>query len=182
MPGSELELRYERLFAQWLERVQGELGWQIAETRPAGWIRTAYREHGELPAARFALIAFERKLRCVLDALPPVAAAAERDTGLRVDIRADSTPPSPDFPMGMVTVAESAVQSFDPLGARAEVADAVQTNLADRYGRLWPLCPEHDSGLHAITHEGEAVWWCRAQDHPAARIPGSNPESGPGLR
>jgi hypothetical protein len=172
MPGNEFEPRYERLFAQWLERVQTELGWQIVQARPAAWIRTAYREHGELPAARFALIAFERKLRCVEDAFPPVAATAERETGLCVDIRPDFTPPSPDFPVGTVTVAESSVQSFDLPGVHAEVADAIQTYLADRYSHLWPLCPEHAGGLHAVTHEGQAVWWCRTQNRPAARIRG----------
>ncbi|MER0450075.1 hypothetical protein ABR738_36975 [Streptomyces sp. Edi4] len=67
-------------------------------------------------------------------------------------------------------MAESAIQSFDAAGVRAEVADAIQTYLADRYGRLWPLCPEHDNGLHAVAQEGEALWWCRAKNHPGSRI------------
>ncbi|MFF3214176.1 hypothetical protein ACFYYB_26315 [Streptomyces sp. NPDC002886] len=171
MDASELELRYEQLLAQWLERVEGELGFQVTQGPPADWIRDVYRDHGELPADRFAQIAFERKLRLVLDAFPAVAASAERDTGLRVELRPDATHPSPDFPAGTVMVAELAIQSFEPAGVRAEVADAVQTYLADRYGRLWPLCQEHDRGLHAVTYENEALWWCRAQDHPASRIP-----------
>ncbi|MBT2470819.1 hypothetical protein J7E97_23865 [Streptomyces sp. ISL-66] len=171
MDGSELELRYEQFLARWLERVEGELGLQVAEGPPADWVRDVYRDHGELPADRFARIAFERKLRAVLDAFPAVAASAELDTGLRVAIRPDATRPSTDFPAGMVMLAELVVQSFDPAGVRAEVADAVQTYLADRYGRLWPLCPEHERGLHAVTHEGEALWWCRAENHPGGRIP-----------
>ncbi|MET9468000.1 hypothetical protein ABZY44_24970 [Streptomyces sp. NPDC006544] len=171
MEGSDLERRYGQLLAQWLERVECELGLQVAEGPPADWIRDVYRDHGELPADRFAQIAFERKLRFVLEAFPEVAAASARDTGLRVDIRPDVTHPSTDFPAGIVIVAELAIQSFDPAGVRAEVADAVQTYLADRYGRLWPLCQEHDRGMHAVTYESEALWWCRAQDHPGGRVP-----------
>ncbi|MFF8268697.1 hypothetical protein ACF059_15030 [Streptomyces sp. NPDC016562] len=171
MDGRERELRYEQLLAQWLERVECGLGLQVTEGPPPAWVRDVFRDHGELPSERFAHIAFERKLRSVQDAFPAVAASAERETGLRVDIQPDATQPSADFPAGIVMVAELAIQSFDPPGIRAEVADAVQTYLADRYGRLWPLCPEHDRGLHAVTYEGEALWWCRAHDHPGGRIP-----------
>ncbi|MCY0933913.1 hypothetical protein [Streptomyces sp. H34-S4] len=171
MAESEPDPRYEQSFEQWLERVQDELGWEIAQSGPVDWIRDVYHEHGELPSDQFARIAFERKARSVLDALPPLTAVAEQDTNLHIDVRPEFIHPSTDSPGGIVTVAESAIQSFDPAGVRAEVADAVQTYLADRYGRLWPLCPEHDRGLHAVAHEGEALWWCTAKDHRSSRIP-----------
>ncbi|MEV6734217.1 hypothetical protein [Streptomyces sp. NPDC051364] len=170
MADSELERRHEQAFEQWLKRVEGELGWEVVQSGRVDWIRDVYHEHGDLPAHRFARIAFERKARSVLDVLLPLTGSIERETDLRIDTRPEFIHPSTDFPGGIVTVAGSAIQSFDPVGVLAEVADAIQTYLADRYGRLWPLCPEHGTGLHAITHEGEALWWCKAKDHPSIRI------------
>lgn len=53
--------------------------------------------------------------------------------------------------------------------AFAEVADYFQDQLGQTLG-CWPVCQEHDLGLHAEVHDGTAVWWCRRMQHSVARI------------
>jgi hypothetical protein len=55
--------------------------------------------------------------------------------------------------------------------AIAQVADDVQAELMDQHAtRFWPTCGEHDAGLHAEVHDGEAVWWCRVGGHALAVV------------
>ena len=43
----------------------------------------------------------------------------------------------------------------------AEIADLVQGEIScDQGSLLWPVCPTHDRGLHAVVQEALAVWWC----------------------
>ncbi|MER7108160.1 hypothetical protein [Streptomyces sp. NPDC000229] len=142
-----------------------ELGSAMPNKQSIDWIRRVYRENGELPSSRLALMALHRKLDLTCQAFEELADVARRDTGHGIPLHPDASEPSPDFPGGMVTVAESGIQSFDRNGVYAEVADAIQTYLADRYRVLWPLCPLHGTGLHAVVHEGHAVWWCNTGDH-----------------
>ncbi|WP_052434454.1 hypothetical protein [Streptacidiphilus melanogenes] len=43
-----------------------------------------------------------------------------------------------------------------------EVADAAQESAMEHLWRTWPVCPEHDLGLHVRLREedGATVWWC----------------------
>jgi len=56
--------------------------------------------------------------------------------------------------------------------AFAEVADYFQEQLDQHrlLGSIWPVCSEHDVGLHAEVHDGQAVWWCRLGDHAVATV------------
>ncbi|MFD5766995.1 hypothetical protein ACFWIN_14385 [Streptomyces sp. NPDC127049] len=40
------------------------------------------------------------------------------------------------------------------------VADAAQETVAECLWRAWPLCAEHDLGMHARDVEGLLSWWC----------------------
>ncbi|MEU6892376.1 hypothetical protein ABZ934_11380 [Streptomyces sp. NPDC046557] len=160
------ELRYEQRFKCWLRKVDSELAFLPGpEGRSIDWIRDLYREHGELPASRFALLAFDRKARTTSGALKCVADAAGTATRLDIPTTPEFLPPSADLPMGNVAVAGSAIQSFDRQGVWAEVADAVQTYVADRHVTVWPLCRTHGLGLHAVVRGGEAIWWCNGWGH-----------------
>src|SRR5258708_34593126 len=53
--------------------------------------------------------------------------------------------------------------------AFAEVADYFQDQLWSEVG-CWPVCEQHDIGLHGEVHDGVAVWWCRFGKHALARI------------
>jgi hypothetical protein len=50
--------------------------------------------------------------------------------------------------------------------AVAEVADYFQ----DQFGECWPVCRDHNAGLHAEVRDGQAVWWCRPGKHAIAVI------------
>ncbi|MFE9251558.1 hypothetical protein [Streptomyces sp. NPDC007088] len=53
----------------------------------------------------------------------------------------------------------------------AAVAALVQEDLMKRTWRVWPVCGEHGTGLHADTREDVAVWWCAgARGHVAAPV------------
>ncbi|WP_329016283.1 hypothetical protein [Streptomyces sp. NBC_01601] len=48
----------------------------------------------------------------------------------------------------------------DPVAA--DVADAAQETVQAVLWQVWPVCPEHRSGVHADAGADErAVWWCR---------------------
>ncbi|MFE7191372.1 hypothetical protein [Kitasatospora sp. NPDC057541] len=174
MNDREFEARYEDRFAKWLERMDSAPAVLPADGS-TDWIRRVYREHGELPAERFGWLAFDHKCRTVTQALRQVVADVRESTHHDLDILPEFTNPSPGFPAGDVAVAGMAIQSFDGPRVWAEVADAVQSYLADRYRTVWPLCPRHRVGLHAVTHDGGAIWWCNVGEHPGDRIPAGGP-------
>jgi hypothetical protein len=58
-----------------------------------------------------------------------------------------------------------------PEDALAEVADYVQHQFTTRDPfSTWPVCSEHEAGLHAEVREGRAVWRCRVGQHPVADV------------
>ncbi|OKI94449.1 hypothetical protein AMK10_19315 [Streptomyces sp. CB02058] len=48
----------------------------------------------------------------------------------------------------------------DPAHALADIADAAQETVAERLWQAWPLCAEHDLGMHPRDAEGQLSWWC----------------------
>ena len=59
----------------------------------------------------------------------------------------------------------------DPVTALAAVADDAQEAVMISICGVWPTCPKHRLGVHARTHDGAAVWWCRVDGgHVAARV------------
>ncbi|MCX4768082.1 hypothetical protein OG562_45665 [Streptomyces sp. NBC_01275] len=51
----------------------------------------------------------------------------------------------------------------DPAHALAIVADAAQDTVAERLWQAWPLCVEHNLGMHAREAEGQLSWWCAGE-------------------
>jgi len=47
--------------------------------------------------------------------------------------------------------------------ALAIVADAAQDTVAERLWQAWPLCVEHNLGMHAREVEGQLSWWCAGE-------------------
>ncbi|MFJ2791633.1 hypothetical protein ACIPDW_13330 [Streptomyces sp. NPDC087290] len=48
----------------------------------------------------------------------------------------------------------------DPAHALAIVADAAQDTVAERLWQAWPLCVEHNLGMHTRDVQGLLSWWC----------------------
>lgn len=91
---------------------------------------------------------------------------------LRPDVRAEPATFVGDG--GVAIVVDGSEVQFPIAGltepeATAEIASLVQDLLAQPSG-LWPICAEHDVGLHADVHDGLAVWRCRLHGHTAAAI------------
>ncbi|WP_309056117.1 hypothetical protein [Streptomyces sp.] len=57
----------------------------------------------------------------------------------------------------------------DSAEALAIVADAAQETVAELLWQAWPVCVEHDLGMHTRDVEGLLSWWC------AGRRPGGGP-------
>ncbi|MGW2620760.1 hypothetical protein [Streptomyces sp. NPDC001500] len=51
----------------------------------------------------------------------------------------------------------------DAAHALAIVADAAQDTVAERLWQAWPLCVEHNRGMHAREAEGQLSWWCAGE-------------------
>ncbi|MFJ7208304.1 hypothetical protein ACIQWR_32845 [Streptomyces sp. NPDC098789] len=47
--------------------------------------------------------------------------------------------------------------------ALAAVADAAQETVTERLWRAWPLCAEHDLGMHPREADGRLSWWCAGE-------------------
>ncbi|MEU1804285.1 hypothetical protein [Streptomyces sp. NPDC019937] len=161
----DIEQRYERDFITWLERIEKDLHISAQDLKSASWVREVFTTHGELPSARFAHLAFEHRANLTADAVASVTTAARLDTGRDVSLAPYLVPPDEHLPGGSIGVAESDVHACDPVGILVEVADAVQTFVADTYGVVWPVCPDHRSGVHPTRHGSDAVWWCNTGRH-----------------
>ena len=48
----------------------------------------------------------------------------------------------------------------DPTTALTSLAVLIQESLLERTGRVWPVCPRHDLGVHGAARDGTAVWRC----------------------
>ncbi|SEE15267.1 hypothetical protein [Streptomyces sp. TLI_105] len=58
----------------------------------------------------------------------------------------------------------------DPVLALSAVTDASQETVTERLWRAWPLCREHDLGMHLREADGRLSWWCAGGTVP--REPG----------
>ncbi|MFE0704007.1 hypothetical protein [Streptomyces sp. NPDC058872] len=54
----------------------------------------------------------------------------------------------------------------DPAQALRAVADAAQDTITELLWQAWPLCDEHDLGMHPCEVDGRLSWWC-AGDRPS---------------
>ncbi|TKT10819.1 hypothetical protein E4U92_06485 [Streptomyces galbus] len=57
----------------------------------------------------------------------------------------------------------------DPVSALFAVAEAAQDTVSERLWQAWPVCSEHNLGMHLREADERAVWWC-PQDHVRAAV------------
>lgn len=169
MQRSNFEDNYESSFAKWLEGLDPEVTF-LAFGGAKGWVRKVYEENGDMPSKQFAEVAFERKSQISWDAFNSVVESARQATGLEIAIMPEYFYPSPEDPEGKVTVGGAAIDSYDCQEVHAEIAEVIQEYLMGRYVTVWPECSDHRAGMHAVTWDGKAVWWCNTGDHPGGRI------------
>ncbi|MCX5205598.1 hypothetical protein OG897_29575 [Streptomyces sp. NBC_00237] len=51
----------------------------------------------------------------------------------------------------------------DPAQALAIITDAAQETITERLWQAWPLCPEHELGMHPRDADGRLSWWCAGE-------------------
>jgi hypothetical protein len=136
------------------------------------WLRRVFETHG--PVAKDVVMrgARDHQLALASDAAATVLADLHRTTDARpvveIDVWMDS---SIRIAIDGCFTAPSMWEVEQP-EALAEVADYFQEQLDQDpiIGSIWPMCADHDVGLHAEVHGGQAVWWCRLGKHAVATI------------
>ncbi len=51
----------------------------------------------------------------------------------------------------------------NPALSLAAIADAAQETVVERLWQAWPLCADHDLGMHPREADGQLAWWCAGE-------------------
>jgi len=115
----------------------------------------------QLDLARWAVDLVERDIHATLPDRPTIAVDDMDGEGVRIAYNGSYCAPVDLSPT--------------PARTLAEVADYLQDQVCDRWWDdpslgMWPVCSEHNRGLHATVGGDAAVWQCSAGPHTIARI------------
>lgn len=156
-------------FGSWLATLadEPELGLDPSRLSPEvlAWLREVRDRHGEVPPPYLPELMLERRAEVAGAALAVLRAAAERDLALPVDLQPEVEAESGYDPIGSVGLFGEQVRALGPEEAKVTVAEAVQTFVAHVHLTVWPVCPDHRTGLHPELTGGQALWRCRAGGH-----------------
>ncbi|MHC3473543.1 hypothetical protein ACYF6T_33300 [Streptomyces sp. 7R007] len=169
MNAHSAEDRYDQSFHDWLHHLYDALDFPDPADPPA-WVRQIFETNGGLPADAFAQLAFAHRVQDIKEAFARVAATAHARTGIEIPLHFEIEEPSDEFPVGLASFAGSPIWAAEPPKVYVDVAEAIQTHLADRHRTVWPLCPDHRTGTHPKLVSGQAVWWCPAGSHDSEPI------------
>jgi hypothetical protein len=170
-------------FEAWLSRLADdpELDFDPRDPAALGWLREVHRDDGEVTTPWLHRLIFERRRWLAEELLVHIRREAEAEVGplpgLGVGVHQE---PSPEFPSGLVVIEDVAIRAVDPAGAAVEVADGVQTVVAQSRHLIWPQCPVHGNGLHPELFAGEPQWVCGRGPHPQRAIVEIGLLAGPG--
>jgi hypothetical protein len=161
-------------FEQWVQEItfnpesavddQGEAsaGWRR-------WLRDFFEREGPVSKALVKSAAMSHQVALANDAVNAVLADLHRTTAFRpvveVDVWMES---SVRISIDGGFTAPSMLEGERPQ-AFVEVADYLQEQM-DQELRCWPVCWQHDVGLHPEVRGGAALWWCRLGGHAIAAI------------
>ncbi|MGX1851594.1 hypothetical protein OIU91_39160 [Streptomyces sp. NBC_01456] len=54
----------------------------------------------------------------------------------------------------------------NPVLALAAITDAAQETVAECLWQAWPVCDQHDRGMHPRESDGQLSWWCAGRNSP----------------
>jgi hypothetical protein len=157
-------------FAEWLDELARERSIDIDfNGEGKAWIREIFKTVGPLSAVQVTDMLRAHRHATAAQSLELVRRDLGR-TGCHstVTLEYDPSASDPEFTgvyLGVIELVE-----IDPQESAREVADAMQTILADERHLVWPLCPTHGLGLHPRIVEARAQWHCVAEGHTAAAI------------
>ncbi|MFC3744554.1 hypothetical protein [Paractinoplanes deccanensis] len=163
-------------FEDWLAYLAGapEADFDLLDNMQLqNWLQTVYRENGAATLEWVHKLMFEQRKRLAEDLVRELKPHAESDVGPLEDLSVLVPElPGTDFPSGIVTVGDVAIRGLDPAEAGLEVADGVQTFIADTRYAVWPLCPVHRLGLHPHMRDSRPSWVCSQKSHVVSTIYG----------
>ncbi|MFJ7271935.1 hypothetical protein ACIQV3_35760 [Streptomyces sp. NPDC099050] len=139
-----------------------------ADVREFLW--TEFTRNGAMSAPYFAPLLVERRRALAQRAVEALLEDVRRDTGHVLTVGVTSEAPSSLEPAGHVSVGDETIQGIDPSDIFVETAEGLQCLLVDRDRLIWPMCPEHRVGAHAMRTEAGAVWMCSVTSHEVAPI------------
>ena len=164
-------------FEQWLQEItfnpespvddQGEVS--AAWRR---WLRHFFEREGPVSKVVVNRAAMSHQVALANDAVTAVLADLHRTTELRPQVEVDVWMESSIRISIDGGFTAPSMWEVDRPEAFAEVADYFQEHLDQHpvLGSIWPVCAQHDVGLHAEVRNGLAVWWCRVGGHAVATI------------
>jgi hypothetical protein len=162
-----------RSFEAWLSHLADdpELDFDPRDDAVRNWVGEVFRDNGAATTPWLHRLIFERRKQLAGEVLADIRRQAEREVGnlpgleVHVLVKPDS-----GFPSGLITIEDVAIRGVDRAVAAAEVADGVQTFVAQSRHVVWPECPVHGNGLHPGLDRGEPWWICSRGPHAQRRI------------
>ncbi|MFQ6148159.1 hypothetical protein ACLMNJ_34700 [Streptomyces seoulensis] len=153
-------------FSDWQDRMLRAV-WRHGEQLPEEvltWMAELYDEHGEVPEPEFCDLWTTRTFALARSAFETVTRSAEQDTGKAAtgdDFRYIDYVRDPDLgPVGVVHIKSAEVSTPDSAEVLGAVAEGVQEFVMSHHRVTWPVCGEHDRGLHVGYFHETAVWKC----------------------
>lgn len=129
-------------------------------------MREFFDTHGAVPHAQVSRAAEEHLLALANNAAAAVLADLQSATLLRPTVIVDLYDGGVRIAIDGSYAYPSMWEVAEP-AAFAEVADYFQEQLDQE---CWPVCADHNTGLHAEVRGGDAIWWCRVGDHVVAHV------------
>ncbi|MFF9280808.1 hypothetical protein [Streptomyces griseosporeus] len=153
-------------FSDWQDRMLRAV-WRHGEHLPEEvltWMHELYDERGEIPEPEFCDLWTDRTFSMARSAFETVTSSAEQATGKPATgddfSYIDYTRDPALGPVGVVHIKSSEVSTPDPAEVLAAVAEGVQEFIMTHHQVPWPVCDEHDRGLHVAYFHETVVWKC----------------------
>lgn len=154
-------------FSDWQDRMLRAV-WRHGENLPEAvlaWMSELYDEFGEMSESEFCESWTARTFSMARSAFELISRSVEEEAGKSVageelcyiDYLRD-----PELgPVGVVRIKSTEVSTPDWGEILGAMAEGVQEFIMSHYCVVWPVCGDHDRGLHVDYFHDAAVWKCK---------------------
>jgi hypothetical protein len=158
----------------WIDKVLSASDTRRRDVDWVEWFHEVFRELGPVGAAELARAALAEQRQRATKACALVVADVSATTSRVLGVVAFLD----EFDAGQFVVRlrlddtlvnGSGLYSIGIEELTVEVADALQEQVMDD-SDVWPVCLDHNAGLHPQLDGGQAAWVCRVGDHRVALI------------
>ncbi|GIE59871.1 hypothetical protein BJY16_005743 [Actinoplanes octamycinicus] len=163
-------------FRRWLDGLAAggdTLDWDPASEHAEfrAWIASVYAGNGAMTMPWLERLIHERRRDLVVHALRRVKDRAEAELGSFDGPAVTTVAPSDEEPNGIVRCGYGdRITELTSDRVTVTVADRVQDWIARDRRVVWPVCPEHGRGLHAMLDDGTPSWICGHTHHRVSTI------------